>query len=218
MYVDDNEQVLQGWKFGPFPPGMNQLFELPQEFELDQAWFEKAGMTWVPSLDPAAIVSPATTTFPMHEVVHNHESNEPIVSPESSSMPTSPSSPTPLLSPSPKTTSLPQAQRPYHMIISLEAITNTDKQDTMIMFQPRSISPQYMKQILILNEVSYLLQEIYGFTEMEQSQKECVVCMAEAKDTIVLPCRHLSLCFECAKVLNQNRNSRPKCPICRQGN
>jgi hypothetical protein len=58
------------------------------------------------------------------------------------------------------------------------------------------------------------------------SQKECVVCMSEAKDTLVLPCRHLCLCGGCAQVLRMqgrtptgapSRQGRPKCPICRQG-
>lgn len=50
--------------------------------------------------------------------------------------------------------------------------------------------------------------------------------MAEAKDTIVLPCRHLCLCHGCADVLRMQgrdqagaaaaRQGPPKCPICRQ--
>jgi hypothetical protein len=50
--------------------------------------------------------------------------------------------------------------------------------------------------------------------------------MSEAKDTLVLPCRHLCLCGGCAQVLRMqgrtptgapSRQGRPKCPICRQG-
>ena len=80
------------------------------------------------------------------------------------------------------------------------------------------------------------MQEIYGFTDPTGSSessisiililaKECVVCLSEAKDTLVLPCRHLCLCQECANVLRQqgrtpeggpSRSGRPKCPMCRQ--
>ena len=36
--------------------------------------------------------------------------------------------------------------------------------------------------------------------------------MFEPRDTTVLPCRHMSMCSECAKVLRMQSN---KCPICR---
>jgi Zinc finger, C3HC4 type (RING finger) len=87
--------------------------------------------------------------------------------------------------------------------------------------------------------VPYLLQEIYGFpdatsksseddnggnrdasqitivgsSDSETTQPECVVCLSGPKDTIVLPCRHLCVCKECA--LRVRRQTR-KCPICRQ--
>jgi len=30
---------------------------------------------------------------------------------------------------------------------------------------------------------------------------DCVVCMCDLRDTIILPCRHLCLCFACAESL-----------------
>lgn len=42
---------------------------------------------------------------------------------------------------------------------------------------------------------------------------ECVVCLSSDRDTIVLPCRHLCLCAECAENL---RSRVDKCPICRE--
>ena len=36
--------------------------------------------------------------------------------------------------------------------------------------------------------------------------------MSEPRDTTVLPCRHMCMCSECAKVLRLQSN---KCPICR---
>jgi hypothetical protein len=47
------------------------------------------------------------------------------------------------------------------------------------------------------------------------SNRECIVCMSEVKDTIVLPCRHMCLCSECADTI---RGRSDKCPLCRQGN
>ena len=43
--------------------------------------------------------------------------------------------------------------------------------------------------------------------------KECIICMAEEKTTILLPCRHLCVCDTCGDIL---RNQTFKCPICRQ--
>lgn len=41
---------------------------------------------------------------------------------------------------------------------------------------------------------------------------ECVICMSEERDTMLLPCRHLCLCGSCAQSLRYQAHS---CPICR---
>lgn len=41
---------------------------------------------------------------------------------------------------------------------------------------------------------------------------ECVICMSEERDTMLLPCRHLCLCSSCAQSLRYQSSS---CPICR---
>uniref|UniRef100_A0A6G1SJ38 RING-type E3 ubiquitin transferase n=1 Tax=Aceria tosichella TaxID=561515 RepID=A0A6G1SJ38_9ACAR len=41
---------------------------------------------------------------------------------------------------------------------------------------------------------------------------ECVICMSDERDTMLLPCRHLCLCSSCAQSLRYQANS---CPICR---
>lgn len=80
--------------------------------------------------------------------------------------------------------------------------------------------------------VQYSLLEIYGRPMSSSSDtigiaddldaerailgddgKECVVCLSSDRDTIVLPCRHLCLCAECAENL---RSRVDKCPICRE--
>ncbi|KAI8609906.1 hypothetical protein BC830DRAFT_1148324 [Chytriomyces sp. MP71] len=99
-----------------------------------------------------------------------------------------------------------------------------------------------LKQKALIDGTPYLLHDIYGFTDPTgtgasnpnlrlgaedlQTMRECVVCMSELKDTIVLPCRHLCLCHSCGETLRmQGRNANgsavgggvaPKCPICRQ--
>ncbi|CBZ50799.1 hypothetical protein NCLIV_038740 [Neospora caninum Liverpool] len=43
--------------------------------------------------------------------------------------------------------------------------------------------------------------------------RECVICLAEERNTAVLPCRHMCLCSGCANIMRMQSN---KCPICRQ--
>ena len=82
-----------------------------------------------------------------------------------------------------------------------------------------------IKQKLFVDGLCYLLQEIYGIEnklpdntfcgdedEVEDTGAECVVCMSDMRDTLILPCRHLCLCNACADSLRYQANN---CPICR---
>lgn len=35
--------------------------------------------------------------------------------------------------------------------------------------------------------------------DAEETGLECVICMCEMRDTLILPCRHLCLCRACGK-------------------
>uniref|UniRef100_A0AC34Q5X1 RING-type E3 ubiquitin transferase n=1 Tax=Panagrolaimus sp. JU765 TaxID=591449 RepID=A0AC34Q5X1_9BILA len=76
-----------------------------------------------------------------------------------------------------------------------------------------------LKQKLIVDGVTYLMQEIYGIENKEMSAKsiddnsaECIICMGMPRDTVILPCRHLCICCGCAEAL---RFRLQNCPICR---
>ncbi|XP_039632362.1 probable E3 ubiquitin-protein ligase MGRN1 isoform X1 [Polypterus senegalus] len=87
-----------------------------------------------------------------------------------------------------------------------------------------SFSVKPLKQKQIVDRVSYLLQEIYGIENKNNQQtkpsddensdnsNECVVCLSDLRDTLILPCRHLCLCNSCADTLRYQANN---CPICR---
>lgn len=91
-------------------------------------------------------------------------------------------------------------------------------------YSDSSVTIKGIKQKLFIDGLSYLLQEIYGLENktVETSQfseddvddcgAECVVCMCDLRDTIILPCRHLCLCNACADSLRYQANN---CPICR---
>ncbi|XP_075220083.1 mahogunin ring finger 1 [Lycorma delicatula] len=82
-----------------------------------------------------------------------------------------------------------------------------------------------LKQKLFVDGLCYLLQEIYGIEnksndlsktasdeETEDNGSECVICICDVRDTLILPCRHLCLCNSCADSLRYQANN---CPICR---
>ncbi|KAK6638352.1 hypothetical protein RUM44_008781 [Polyplax serrata] len=82
-----------------------------------------------------------------------------------------------------------------------------------------------LKQKLYVDGLCYLLQEIYGIEnknhdtfkavndeETEDNGSECVICMCDVRDTLILPCKHLCLCNSCADSLRYQANN---CPICR---
>lgn len=79
-----------------------------------------------------------------------------------------------------------------------------------------------MKQKIFVDGLCYLLQEVYGIENKnltrpttdddEDNGSECVICICEPRDTLILPCRHLCLCNSCADSLRYQANN---CPICR---
>ncbi|CAH8371132.1 unnamed protein product [Eruca vesicaria subsp. sativa] len=109
----------------------------------------------------------------------------------------------------------------YPLAIKMEAVHSEEvksgsKQITQVTFvkEKSEIKPCVRKQFLWVNGSRYELQDIYGIGEtVDIDAKECVVCLSEPRDTIVLPCRHMCMCSECAKALRFQKN---ECPVCRQ--
>jgi len=58
----------------------------------------------------------------------------------------------------------------------------------------------------------YLHLKDSGDEDLEDGSSECVICMSDMRDTLILPCRHLCLCQSCADSLRYQANN---CPICR---
>lgn len=58
----------------------------------------------------------------------------------------------------------------------------------------------------------YLYLKDSGDEDLEDGSSECVICMSDMRDTLILPCRHLCLCQSCADSLRYQANN---CPICR---
>ncbi|XP_072954760.1 probable E3 ubiquitin-protein ligase LUL2 [Typha angustifolia] len=104
-----------------------------------------------------------------------------------------------------------------------QKIGTPNSQITQAVFEKKECGDyqvRVVKQILWVNGTRYELQEIYGIGNSVDGDidgtdpgKECVICLSEPRDTTVLPCRHMCMCSECAKVLRFQTN---RCPICRQ--
>ncbi|CAK0833427.1 unnamed protein product [Prorocentrum cordatum] len=70
---------------------------------------------------------------------------------------------------------------------------------------------------------NYDVHEVFGGPQSAQSPQhgaastDCVICMSEPRDTVVLPCRHMCLCGGCADAMRSRVQYRSyRCPICRE--
>ncbi|KAK6915552.1 hypothetical protein RJ641_020669 [Dillenia turbinata] len=169
----------------PFNKGLGQKFRQPSGTGIDFGFFE---------FDDLSKPSPGEVIFPL------------VISAEASlTAETSSSSPA----------FKEQLDQPQLITSPRAQITQAVLEHEEGKFQVRVV-----KQILCIDGVRYELREIYGISNMDEEKfddgdtgKECVICMTEAKDTAVLPCRHMCMCSECAKALRLQSN---KCPMCRQ--
>ena len=80
-----------------------------------------------------------------------------------------------------------------------------------------SFSFNWLKQKFLFNNKMFDLGEIFGkeggtANLVNDTDKQCVICFTNDKDTVVLPCRHMCLCMPCSQVIRHQQNN---CPICR---
>uniref|UniRef100_A0A6U8AUM9 RING-type domain-containing protein n=1 Tax=Eutreptiella gymnastica TaxID=73025 RepID=A0A6U8AUM9_9EUGL len=68
-----------------------------------------------------------------------------------------------------------------------------------------------VKQRLQIDGKVFDLQDVYG--DAAGGEEDCVICLCDPRNVIVMPCRHLCMCNECAKGLDATPGA--KCPICR---
>ena len=62
----------------------------------------------------------------------------------------------------------------------------------------------------------FTMDEAYGLNSDRnngEESKECLICLTDRKDTLAIPCKHVTLCNACAKVLMMGDR---KCPLCRR--
>lgn len=62
------------------------------------------------------------------------------------------------------------------------------------------------------------LQELTTFVEIlpaatPSMEKECLICCEKMKDTLIAPCGHLIVCWDCGQIL---KSTKQECPVCRK--
>ncbi|CEF60857.1 Zinc finger, RING-type domain and Zinc finger, RING/FYVE/PHD-type domain-containing protein [Strongyloides ratti] len=99
-----------------------------------------------------------------------------------------------------------------HAQLTFCNIVKSNDKNSFLMLKPQ-------RQKLFVDGVLYLLQEVYGIENKEyetsmidENGSECIICMSDIRDTVILPCRHLCICNNCAETLRYKQNN---CPICR---
>jgi len=84
-----------------------------------------------------------------------------------------------------------------------------------------SYNVKLVRQKLQFPHKAYMLDDIYGnetdtgaAANNDADSKNCIVCLEGKIDTICLPCRHMCLCYGCAKEFKKRLDHR--CPMCRR--
>ncbi|CAI4229319.1 unnamed protein product [Auanema sp. JU1783] len=113
---------------------------------------------------------------------------------------------------------------PLVILVQTDAIERVQVQTTLCTIEPANdvgnmVILKALRQKIACDGVIYLLQEIFGIENKEQHADlgdegglECIICMSDVRDTVILPCRHLCICTNCADTLRYKLNN---CPICR---
>ena len=85
-----------------------------------------------------------------------------------------------------------------------EFVTLIDRKDKTIQFDITHLNAL----IKFINDKNSVAEN--PEPKIQDQTKECVVCMEEDKNTVLLPCRHLCVCQTCFP------NIENVCPMCRE--
>lgn len=112
-----------------------------------------------------------------------------------------------------------KSQNQYHVIVTIKPAEGShfpyESSFVKIEKERDGWKLTVLKQKIHFENSSFYLNEIYGLSD-QGDDNYCVVCLSGKSKVTLMPCKHLCLCDECAKILAEA--SIKKCPICRTGN
>lgn len=81
----------------------------------------------------------------------------------------------------------------------------------------KELEPHLIERAVVMDQKYTTLSNVYGLKNSSlvgnDSNEKCLICMTDSIDTIITPCSHMCLCYECAKQLKESTNA---CPMCRE--
>uniref|UniRef100_A0A671UK51 E3 ubiquitin-protein ligase n=1 Tax=Sparus aurata TaxID=8175 RepID=A0A671UK51_SPAAU len=102
----------------------------------------------------------------------------------------------------------------------IQAVVDEGDENLLYVLLSDSLGPHGVHGPMLLKHeclcVGFLIMFVFSLQpsddENSDNSNECVVCLSDLRDTLILPCRHLCLCNSCADTLRYQANN---CPICR---
>lgn len=93
------------------------------------------------------------------------------------------------------------------IVLHLHPKTPMQKQAREILIFERDNAWKVSFHCILHNTGIYEIQDIYGL-DHEHEREDCIACLQERKNVIILPCRHCCVCYTCFQRVD-------KCPVCR---
>lgn len=120
----------------------------------------------------------------------------------------------------------------YKIVIRMEPQNHSHRFVNCYYFDFESIAgkmcPRLVKHKAEIKDQCYLLYEIYGIEGIngkslltkDSIEQFCKICLDKMISIIVVPCRHMCLCLDCAQLYNikdanNKKKMKPECPVCK---
>ena len=114
-----------------------------------------------------------------------------------------------------------RGETPYHVPVSYEDLRNSTSN---VIGQLWTSTTNELRQRKIIDDIRKIEIENRGKKSISNSDGDgmgentsyCVVCLSNPKCVVLMPCRHLCVCQDCAEQLRQHSDClRRQCPLCR---
>lgn len=115
-------------------------------------------------------------------------------------------------------------QHLYHAVLRLEDQAPGKGRASLLytylqLYAPEEASENFsaavIRQKREVNGLAYDLAEVFNSEESDSEQNLCLICMSEPPDCILLPCRHMVINIDCAKLIDEKSTHKFECPLCR---